>query len=325
MQEYTHRKQSSPPPPTEHWPGDEELAAYIDGTLGKAESRRVKEHLADCEECFAVYMETLQFQLDSKPEEGNVVAFPSKKDVRSPWWYRIAALLVVGVGIGGAYYALLAPPPALPTAVVVAQLRGNPELTESVWRGPVTRGGPEEEEEIPVDPASFRMGVQLVNLQLGLEANQARPSEDAVAAIINIVRSQIGLGDLEKDYTSLTGAIENQTPPASLAGKAARLAEESQDLFDAPHLNLGQWVEAGRLAAIAGQPAFFERSDTRTFLRRLLWRQKLGLGDMKLDPAARRSLADISSVLEKRSLDRADYGKLSQDLRTILNIYYPES
>jgi len=335
MQEYTHRKQSSPPPPTEHWPGDEDLAAYIDGTLGKAESQRIKEHLADCEECFAIYMESLQFQLDS----GNVVAFPSKEGMRRRWWYEIAALLAVAVGAGGVYYALLAPPPALESAELAAPLRGKQGVAEKFWLGRTTRGGggegESEMEGVPLDQVAFQVGVQIVNLQVSLQAGEGDKATNTVAYILQALGGAAYSGGLDESYKrEITDAIESRhTPPRDLLGEASRLSQEAKEILGPEEVDLGQWVEAGRLAAIAGQPAFFERSDTRTFLRRLLWRQKLSrswrkrlrIDDMELDPIARQSLQNISSVLEKRSLSRADYEKLSQNLKTILEIYYPES
>ncbi len=44
-------------------PSAEELAAYIDGNLGKEEAARVTAHLASCEDCYDVYSMTAQFLL----------------------------------------------------------------------------------------------------------------------------------------------------------------------------------------------------------------------------------------------------------------------
>lgn len=313
-------------------PTDEELAAYIDGNLGRRDRKRVAEHLASCEDCFAVYMGTLRFQLDSEPpaakEEAaarNVVVFPSAEQKRNLWrWAAAAAALVIVAGAGEGYH-LAGPLPALLTAEVTRSVQANPAATGNLWRGPTYRGGGEEGQETALDSASLQMGVQLVNLQVSLEANQGDDAQDAVARILNILESQFLVNELKKGYTEITTAIANGTPPRQLAGKAEQLAEQAREVFDAPHLDFGQWVEAGRLAAIAGQPSFFERGDTRAFLRRLLWRERFGLGDMKLEPAARQSLQDISQVLAKGNLGGSDYGKLRGDFETILGIYYPES
>lgn len=330
MQEFTSRKATS----KGSCPTDEELAAYIDGRLGRRERKRITEHLASCEDCYEIYMGAVRFQLESEPadEAGrvakNVVRFPSRAQVQGLWrMAAAAALLLMVAGAGGGWYYFAGPLPKLVTSGVTSPVRGNPVATGGLWLGPTYRGGGDEGEEAPLDPASFQMGVQLVNLQVSLEAGEGEQAQDVVARILTLLKDQLFVQDLEKGYTGITTAIANGTPPQKLAEKASELAQQAREVFDAPHLDFGQWVEAGQLAATAEEPSFFERGDTREFLRKLLWRQKLGIGigEMKLDPAARQRLADISSVLEKRSLERADYGRLSQDLRAILNIYYPES
>ncbi len=330
MQKFASRNASPPATPKEHWPTDEELAAYIDGALGKAESQRITEHLASCEDCYAVYVGAVRFQLDTEPEPAgmsvarNVVPFPSRAGAWSLGRFAAAAAAaLVAIGGGGGYY-LLGPLPALTTTAVTEPIQNKPALSGSFWLGPTFRGSGEGY-ETPLDPASFRIGVQLVNLQVALETKQGEQAQDIVARILQILLDQMFVEELKKGYTGITAAIANGTPPEQLAGQASELARQAREAFDAPHLDFGQWIEAGRLAATAREPSFFRRGDTRSFLRRLVWRQKLGLGEMELEPAARQSLIEISQVLEKSSLSRPDYGKLNQELETILRIYYPES
>lgn len=332
MQKFASRNASPPAPPKEHWPTDEELAAYIDGTLGKAESKRITEHLASCEDCYAVYMGAVRFQLESEPATRamsvapNVVQFPSREGVWNVGRLAAAAVAaLVAVGSGGGYYYFLRPLPALMTASVTEPIQSKPGLTGSFWLGPTYRGPGDEGEGAPLDPASFQVGVQLVNLQVALETNQGEQAQDIVARMLQILNDQMFVEDLKAGYTGITQAIANGTPPEKLAGQASELARQAREAFDAPHLDFGQWAEAGRLAATAREFSYFRRGDTRAFLRRLVWRQKLGFGGMELDPAARQSLTEISRVLEKSSLGPPDYGKLNQELERILRIYYPES
>jgi len=42
-------------------PDDEELAAFLDGILPPAERARVVRHLAGCEDCYWVFVESLLF------------------------------------------------------------------------------------------------------------------------------------------------------------------------------------------------------------------------------------------------------------------------
>src|SRR6185295_6919351 len=164
MQKFAPSNASPPVPPGEHWPSDEELAAYIDGALGKAESKRMEAHLAACEDCYAVYIGAVKFQLESEPAPAtvahNVVPFPSREQVRDLWrWAAAAAGLLIVVGGGGGYY-LAGPLPALLTSEVTAPLQGKASLTGGLWLGPTFRGSGDEGGEAPLDPASFQMGVQ---------------------------------------------------------------------------------------------------------------------------------------------------------------------
>ena len=65
--------------------------------------------------------------------------------------------------------------------------------------------------------------------------------------------------------------------------------------------------------------------DRRAFLRRLLGQQKLGLGEMEIDPAALQSLREISGILDNKSLGPSDYASLRRSFDAILNVYYPPS
>jgi len=247
---------------TGNCPPDEELAAYIDGVLDKEEADRVAGHLISCERCHEIYSEVLQFQLDSDLPE-NVVPFPppeergkaaAAEDLRRPRiaarWFSIAALLLVGVG-SGVYFWFLKTPPTLVTADVTASLPYRPE-TQNLWTGPRHRGI--EDEEIGIDEASFRLGVQFVNLQLSLKANDTQDASDAIAFILNLLPSGSFTGDYQKDYTAVKTNLLNGKASVDLLPEAARLAQESRDAFDPTSLDLGQWVEAGRLAALAGTP-----------------------------------------------------------------------
>ena len=327
MQEFAQKDSATP---VGQCPSAEDLAAYIDGELGEAERQRITEHLASCEDCYAVYTETLRFQLDTESVflEGEVLPFPSpdKRERAAArafavrLWLPIAALLLVGVSTG-TYFQLLAPPPGL----VTTRLTPFPPNAEQLWRGPTFRGEGGDE-EVKLDEAAFRMGVQLVNLQASLQAGNVPAAQDVVARILGLLKSQYLTDDLQKGYTGITVALENRKPPSELLPEASRLAKESRELFETTTpLDLGQWVEAGRLAALAQAPSYFQQSDTRSFLRRLYWRDKLGLGDTKLDPVSRESLDQIAEIVSKDDLQASDYVKLKEQFDKILGIYYPDT
>jgi hypothetical protein len=333
MQEFAQKDSTTP---EGRCPSAEDLAAYIDGELGEAERQRITEHLASCEDCYAVYTETLHFQLDTNPvvlkNEKKVVRFPSREDQGKGHpaalrrWYPIAALLLIGVG-GGTAFQFLMPPPGMTPAKITPPLPDPSKVEQPLWRGPTTRGsGGGDEEQAPLDEVSFHMGVQLVNLQASLKAGNVLEAEDAVARILGLLEPQQFTDDLQKGYTGITAALENHKSPGELLPEASRLAKSFRDEFEpSTAFDFGQWVEAGRLAALARNPSFFQQPDTRSFLRRFRWREKLGLGDTKLDPVSRESLGQISEIASKDDLTAADYAELQRQFDKILEIYYPQT
>jgi putative zinc finger protein len=320
-------------PPQGSCPTAEDLACYIDGALSPEEAARVTEHLASCESCFEVYSEVLQFQLesvpaeDTEPETGKVVRFPVERR-RPPVvrWASIAALLVVGLGFG-IYSYLFAPPSPLVTADLAAPVQSKTGLAESLWRGVVTRGPGEEIEpgnELSPEKAAFRIGVQIVNLQIALAANNVKNSQDARAGIYRVLRTQSFTGDLPTSYEQLAGAIEKAKSPKDLLPRASQLAKELSDYLDPLYFDLGQWVEAGRLAAISHDPAFFRQPGNRSFLRHSLWRDRFGFEDSKLPAGSRAELEDIYKISDQGTLKSADFVKLQGHFKKILELNYPE-
>jgi hypothetical protein len=315
-------------PPEGTCPSPEELACYIDGSLSPEEAARVTEHLASCESCFEVYSGVLQFQLESEAApEGKVVPFLTEK--RRPsvvWWPSIAALLVMGLGFG-IYSYLFAPPPSLVTADLTAPAQSKMGLAESLWQGVVTRGPGEEAEpgnELSPEQAGFRIGVQIVNLQIALAADDVKNSQDARARIYRMLKTQNFTGDLQTSYEQLTSAIEAAKSPKDLLPKASQLAKESRDYLDPLYFDLGQCVEASRLAAISRNPTFFRLSEARSFLRHVLWRDRLGFKDSKLPAESRPDLDAIYQISGQSPLQPSDFVTLQDHFKKILELNYPE-
>src|SRR5436305_5399360 len=218
---------------TGNCPSNEELAAYIDGVLDKGEANRIAGHLVSCERCYEVYSEALRFQLDSESVflDGNVLPFPSPEEERgraaaarvarrrtvAARWLPLAALLRIGVGSGG-YFHFLAAPPQLVTTPAVPTPSGD----QTLWLGPTFRGEGGGEEAKP-DEASFRMGVQLVNLQATLQAGKVKESQDIIARVLGILKPLPFTDDLQKSYIGITNAVEKR-PSAELLPETARLA-----------------------------------------------------------------------------------------------------
>jgi Putative zinc-finger len=322
-------------------PTDEELAAYIDGGLDPAESRRVAKHLASCADCFELYGETARFLVDSSPASPEdaareaalagkgVVRFPTLAERRRQvaQWVSIAALLVVGAG-GGGYFQFLSAPPPLTT--IADKVPSQAALIPSLWKGPTYRGAPETEAG-KLNEESFRMGVHLVNLSTTVRAGNAREAEDEIARILQILAKESFTDPLQNGYKGITAALENGKPPQSLLPEVDRLAgrkgdaDSVREVFDPLSLDLGQWVEAGRLSTVAKDPSFFQDDDNRQFLAHLIRRDKLGLGETKMDPATLATLAQIRDAFPSGNVQPSDYVRLRPLFDDILKRQYPET
>jgi hypothetical protein len=333
MRDSTFIQARSAPSPC---PTDEALAAYLDGGLGPAESRQVAEHLADCEDCFDLYSETARFLVDSSPAAREaalagkgVLRFPTLAERRRQvvQWVSIAALLVLGVG-GGGYFQFLAAPSPLTT--IADKVPNRAALIPSLWKGPTYRGTGDREGGA-LNEESFHMGVHLVNLPVTLRASDAKQAEDEIARILQLLQKQDFTDELQKGYKGVTAALVSGKSPQSLLPEVDRLArgtaktESVRAVFDSLSLDLGQWVEGGRLSALAKDPSFFQDSDNRQFLGKLIRRDKLGLSEMKLDPATLATLEQIRDVLPSGDLQPADYAKLEPLFHKILEAHYPET
>jgi hypothetical protein len=308
---------------------DEGLAAYIDGALDKVEAARVARHLASCERCFEIYADTIEIQQDLEPAP-KVVPFPTAAGggSRLPWALPLAALLLAGIG-SGAYFQFLATPPELVASKVAPPLPNLPPDAGPMWLGPTNRGPAEEDDEgrVTLAETSFRMGVQVVNLQACLKAGNAQQAEDVVAHTLQVLATQSVSEYLQNDYRAITGALVKGKPPADLLAEASRLEGiYRKDFEPGTPFDFGQWAEGGRLAAQSRDPSFFRRPDTQAFLLRLRWRDKFHdlLRIDKLDPTARESLDRISEIGSGRNLQPADYDRLKAQFDAILGRYYPD-
>jgi hypothetical protein len=323
MPEFAHTT-----PPLGSCPTAEELACYIDRALSPEEAARVTTHLASCESCFEVYTEVVRFQLEEpevEGEPGEVVRFPvatARGRGRAPWWSSIAALLVLGVGAAGLLRVyLFALPPALATERIASTL--HPKATD-IWVEPRNRGSEEEGDDKPYEVVSFDAGARLVNLQVSLEAGDAKNAQDAITGIYTALHAA-GMGqegELQGAYQDLTGAVEASKAPASLLPRANSLGKRAREFFDPLYLDLGQWAVAGRFAAISKDPAFFRQADSRSFLRRVLWRDRLGLKDAKLPEESRKDFYRIGEILDQSELQPSDYAELRQHFDAILEANY---
>lgn len=293
-------------------PSLEEIAAHVDGRLAAEESARVDAHLADCPDCYEIYLGAVELQIeDIEDEHAPVVPFPERRRFL-PQVAGIAAALALAVA-GLFLYRAYNTPPVLQPAELTAAVARSPE-GEGVWLGGVTRGGGEEESL--ADSAAFRAGTFLVDIRLALESGNRDDAATALSRMIGLLQEIPYGGQAAEQYIQIQRALDDQ-PPQSVLGQAARAEGKIEQIFaDDPPFSFGQWAEAGRLAALSRNPAVFQAADYRKFLR---W--QLRHSD-ELPPEVQDPLRQVQSILERESLQADDFALLNTHFEAILEVYF---
>jgi hypothetical protein len=239
------------------------LAAFADGRLAGAERAAVVAHLADCEACREIVVETRA--LAERPfaagaeARGEVVPFrrPAR---RGRGKAALVAAAAAAVAVAGALWFFGRP---VEVGGLLAELgrdqaavaRLGGDWSEPLWS--VTRGdGPVVSEKA----RAFRLGVRSACLELALAAGDRRAAR-RLAAESALLVGDVPLADpvahLYREIARRAGEPGAALAPlAADASTAARLAREA---VEAPLWELGRWSESGRLAAAAGVHAALPR------------------------------------------------------------------
>ena len=288
----------------------EELAAFLDGKLPEEDRTRVEEHLADCEECYEIFAGAARFQEDSRTD--SVVPFPSP--VRRWLPLAAAALLAVAVGVP-VYRAFMAPPDMAVTTLTAAYREETKEAASKLWFAPSMRGG--EEQSFATRAATFMLGVYVVNLQVGLEAEDPRSLQGSIFPKINgLLNSEafVMVDDLAARYEQIRDEIEARRPTHELLDQAAELDADLHDRVETSYFALGKWTAAARLAAVTRNADFFDSRDNRRFPSWFLREERASIEE----PEVVTALQEIQQLLGE---DEIDYDALRQHLDTILTTY----
>ncbi len=302
-------------------PDLEELAALLDGRLDAQASARVRKHLGECPDCYEIFTETAQLQQEMGPAgAGEVVPGPFwRSPSRGIWLAAAAAVLAVAVGIA-VFKEHTESPAAVRVADLTQPLLGKkPHLEGLVWHEAVRGSGGEEDSGKLREP-SFQVGVELYNLQAGLEANDEPVASGAVAKINGLLEDFTVDKKVADFYIDLHVQLE-KTPPRTFAKSAAKVADTAFETssLDPLYVNFGKWAEAGRLGAIAHASSLFDQPSMRDFPGELRARE-----GKDLDAEVSGALTEIENRLGKRNLQPADYGTLKGAFERILQRYYPQ-
>lgn len=284
------RDASAPPGPC---PTDEEIAAFLDGTLPAGERDRVAGHLASCERCYTLFSGTAdllhEVSTGAAGKPGGLLPFPfgTARPSRTRWLVSLAALLVIALGLGLLSYRAFFAQPEVNVAELLEPVRGQEGLAGNLFDRQVLRGN-EDGSGLFADAPSFMAGVFLVDLRIALRAGDAEEVAQLLQAI-GLKLAKVPFTDEPSrryldEYLSLSKARESEDKAeaeALLRNLAETFPEREQELaseeslVDGDFLAFGKWAEAARIAAAVGQEDFFERRENRRFLSWILRQEEL--------------------------------------------------
>lgn len=262
-------------PSTHPCPDLEDLAAFADGRLAAGRRAAVVEHLASCEGCYEVYAETLRVSEELAAVEDEPANDELAPVVVHPRSFRWAWPAAAALAAAAAIVLVLRLPDFLSTS------RTSGELVAAAGIGPEsrlgnewdvhgwteTRGSTNPYGRLSPEERWFRIGVRVVDLRGALAIGGRDVASGIVAQIVLLLESEeFAIQNIL--YEPMREALESDAPTESLIEMGSQ-AEEHLFPENAAYFELGKWVEAARLAAIAGEARYFESREFRGFLRRL--------------------------------------------------------
>ncbi len=245
----------------EEAPDLEDLAAYVDGRLSGASKARVEAHLLHDEDYYDVFMETVKFKeeqtLEAAPDEDKVVRWPGLRVIVP----LVAAAMLV-MALRHSMLSVTQRPGELvasldPTAIVAVQ-----GWEDAGWSN--LRGG----DPITADQAlAYRLGVRSIDLRVALAAKDFKNALEFARTINSRMTSNTWLfPDGAPGYDALLDQLavafdhpdlaDVETLLASAVAAEADLLLSPEDFSDVrPFIDMGRWVELGRLAALSREPS----------------------------------------------------------------------
>lgn len=327
----------------------EDIAAFLDGKLTAEEQERITEHLASCESCYQDYAGTAHYLEASREagEQPSLPALPLPEEVweepdrppavaapmpprpfegrrkpgaprRRTWW--AAAALAASLAVVTGVLLLRWLSPGHLTTERLASLAASPQAIGQVPWGKVTRGAGESR-EAPIDVASFRLGVRLVDVRLALAGDKRDASETSLIFLSKLLPDLELLGSHEREaIAAMLARLRQGAPPRSLLADAATWERKAiEDLVVDPRLvEAGGWTEACRLAGAGGRPDLFRQPATLRILDRAIAGPSRD-DEGTLGPQAIKVLRGIRAEIAAGRVDPAALANRCQGLLELLD------
>ncbi len=304
-------------------PDLEDLAALMDGRLAAESSAAIRQHISRCDDCYEVFSEALHLLQEAEPQgepepRQTPIPFPARIHRR---WAVVAALVAaaaLALGGGEILYRLFSSPAAFRVDQISATL-GLTQGAKSPWTG--DSRGETGGERVPQTAWSFRLGVELVNLQVSLDADDGVRAADAAAQINILLDTLHAMPQTTKDFYI---RLADRKPTAGhrardSAPQAAKLADLAfAGTVEEPYFELGKWSEAGWLAASTRRSNLFRIDNVERFPASV--ERRFG---KELGPETVTELRRIDEILRRDNLRQQDFDRLGQLFSSILQRYYP--
>jgi Putative zinc-finger len=311
---------------------EEDVAAFLDGTLPAERRAAMVEHLASCESCNEIFAGALRFQVDEQqrvtPQAPPQRPFERADRRRRRWgevppraWRRraapaIAALLVASLGLSLVWWRVRSAG-EISTEGLSADLVKSPAALQAAmekvpWGHTMRGSGGPGENEVPLDLGDFRLGVRLLDLRLALASGKKEQAASTLSHLESVLHAMDFLPpEIQPAFRRIASELDRDIPPAALLPKAA--AEEKKLAsagVEGQFVDLGRWTEACRLSAAARQEPFFHSRATRRLLDKV---EALGEG---LPGSAAETLRAIKAAA---GAGRIDFDTLGSRCEELLN------
>lgn len=291
----------------------EQLAAFVEGRLSGEARRRVLKLLAESDEAYEVFVDTVRFRAEEGLEEERLAArVPSRvwRWAGIPLAAAAAAVLVLATPL----IRTLRPPdlPQFTTDQLIGSLGGagalpgalGPGWDQRAWS--VTRGAGARLAEPAV---AFRLGVRTVDLRIALQSPGAGDADRLISEILALL-SDVELSQpVAAQYAQLRSQVAAGGDTAPLPSAAAAAEAALKALLQSPRFSVGQWCAAAELAARAENASFFRSTATRSFFDVV---DRLGLDAADLDALQR------IATLSGDGLDHAEVLEVQELLRDLI-------
>ena len=292
---------------SESCPSSEDISAFLDGRLDGKQRDTLMGHLSHCDRCYEVFSMAQEMANEKKEE---VVREKKKSWIYAPIAIAAAVVLIIVIKF------VMEPPGdyvPLSSNQIVSKLSKNTDtktLAKTIKEGLSPFYG--FTGAIPLEKASFRIGISLTDLEISLAAEDKAKSLDLIKRINSIFQNIEGSGDLVLFYGDISKKLEEGISPREFSGKSQKVESFFKNRNGFLYLRFGEWVEGGRLAALTKNKEFFNSKSIQYFIKNLRGKNP--------PQGIFTSLNEIKDILAKDTILDRDFKKIEIALTNIIEM-----